>query len=102
MPSGLFTAAVAVAATAVLAYLIRRMEHRTMANFDALNERIAGLGDAIAAAQDRIAADFQALKDLLASDADDQAAVDAAVAKLDESIAVLGSIDPDASNPPVA
>lgn len=74
-----------------------------MANFDALNERIAGLGDAIAAAQDRIAADFQALKDLLsAGDEADQAAVDAAVAKLDESIGVLGSIDPDASNPPVA
>jgi len=71
-----------------------------MANFEALNAAVAGLGTAIAEAVARIDADFQALKDILANDSADQAAVDAATAQVQASIDALNAIDPDPSNPP--
>jgi hypothetical protein len=77
----------------------RHLKEYMVANFDALNDKVDGLGDAIAAAVTRIDADFQALRDQLASDATDQAAVDAAADKLQASIDALNSVDPDPSNP---
>ncbi len=81
-------------------HAIRDLKEQIMANFATLNERLDALTAAVAAAQARIAEDFQALKDQLASDGTDQAAVDAAVARLDESIAALATVDPDPTNPP--
>lgn len=80
---------------------IAAMEDNQMANFDALNAKLDTLTAAVSAAQTRIAEDFQALKDQLGDDATDQAAVDAAVARVDESIAALSTVDPDPTNPPV-
>ncbi len=81
---------------------LNQLKEIMVANFDALNQRLDTLTASLEAAQARIAEDFQALKDQLASDSADQAAIDAAVAKLDQSIALLDSVDPDAANPPVA
>lgn len=77
------------------------LKEQMMADFSSLNARIDTLTASVDAAKARIAEDFQALRDQLANDATDQAAVDAAVAKLDESIAALDAVDPDAANPPV-
>lgn len=96
--AGLTVAAVIVVG-AVVWRALNRMEHRLMANFDALNEQIAGLGTALDEAIARIDADFQALRDQLASDATDQAAVDAATAALSASVDRLRALDPDPTSP---
>ncbi len=70
----------------------------TVANFEALNVAVAGLGTAIEDAVVRIDEDFQALLDRLNSGAD-QTAIDAATAQVQASIDRLKSIDPDPSNP---
>ncbi len=83
-----------------------------MANFDALNAKIdesntamaaaiGDLGDAVTGAADRVTADVQALKDRISAlelDTDDQAQVDAATAKVEESFGgfvqqVRGAVD---------
>ncbi len=81
-----------------------RCNHRkraSLSDHDILLVRYLVCQVGVRAAQARIAADFQSLKDQLASDSTDQAAVDAAVARLDASIAMLDSVDPDPENPPV-
>lgn len=71
-----------------------------MATAAELNARIDTLTGAVDAAKQRIADDFQALRDQLDQVvAGDNPALDDAVARLDASIASLGQIDPDPSNP---
>jgi hypothetical protein len=67
----------------------------TLEDLTAVADQIKG---AIAGAQERISADVQALKDQIAALPDlspeDQAALDAAVVSLQESVATLSAIDP--------
>lgn len=78
---------------------VHELKEIVMANFEALNNAVAGLGTAVEDAVARIDADFQALKDQLATDSADQAAVDAATEQVQASIDRLKAIDPDPSNP---
>lgn len=81
---------------------LHEIEEIIVANSDAvahLTQRVDALTAAVDAAKQRIADDFQALRDQLDNGATDTAAVDAAVAKLDASIAALDSVDPDPANP---
>ena len=78
---------------------LNQLKEQIMANFDALNNAVAGLGTAIEEAVARIDEDFQALRDQLGNDATDQAAVDAAAEQVQASIDRLKAIDPDPNNP---
>lgn len=73
-----------------------------MAEFDGLNQALDTQGEAISAAVQRVADDVQALQDRIAElelDTTDQAAVDAATARVNESIAALQNLDPVADAP---
>ena len=59
---------------------IKRLEARTMANFDALNARLADLE----ATEELVLAKIDELRAILESDSEDQAKVDAALAKVGE------------------
>lgn len=90
--------------------LAQILEHQEqmMADFTALNEKLDQQAAALSEAQTRIAEDFAALQDQIGNlslDAEDQAAVDAAVDKVQASIDTLSGIDPvqpapDPTEPP--
>lgn len=65
-----------------------------MANFDNLNAKIDEYNNEVQNAITRIDQDFQELRDQLANDAEDQAAVDAAVSKVQSGIDAVKAIDP--------
>lgn len=72
-----------------------------MAKFDELNQALDTQSAEFTAATDRVAADVQSLQDTIAAltekievDAEDQAAVDAATARVNESVAALRGLDP--------
>lgn len=69
-----------------------------MATAADLNDRIDRLTTAVDAAKQRIAEDFQSLRDQLANGVSGPD-LDAAVARLDESIGALDAVDPDPANP---
>lgn len=68
-----------------------------MADFNALNAKIDEVATEITAAVERVGTDVDELKTTIATlelDADDQAKVDEAVAKLDGHVQALKAIDP--------
>lgn len=90
------------AALAGLGWIIYRLEHDIMANFDALNAKLDEQDTARAAAVDRINADIQALRDQIAAlelDEADQANVDAVTERLQGNIDALNTIDPVRATP---
>lgn len=83
-----------------IAHALNELKELTVATAAELNAKIDTLTGSVDAAKQRIAEDFQALRDQLDQVlAGDNPELDAAVAKLDESIASLDSVDPDPSNP---
>jgi len=81
-----------------LASAVNQLKEQNMADFTNLNAAVDGLGAAV----QRIDTDFQALKDQLANDATDQAAVDALTAKVQASIDAVSTVDPTPVTPPAA
>jgi chromosome segregation ATPase len=73
------------------------LKEHLMAQFDQLNEALDQQRAELAAAVARVAEDVQALKDQIATlelDEADQAAVDAATARVTESVETLRGLDP--------
>lgn len=70
-----------------------------VAKYDELNSKLDELKVEQRAAADRVAADFQDLRDQLANDPEDQAAIDAATARVQESIDALKAVDPNPNFP---
>ncbi len=76
---------------------VHEMKEITVARFDELNRVLDEQATAITDAVARVDADVQDLKDQIAAvqlDSDDQAQVDAAVAKVQASIDTLKAVDP--------
>lgn len=74
-----------------------------VANFDALNATVAGLGSALTAAVDRVADDVAALLariEQLELDTEDQAQIDTLTSQLQASVDQLNAIDPVVSEEP--
>lgn len=73
------------------------LKEQLMAQFDQLNEALDQQRAELSAAVARVAEDVQSLKDQIADlelDEADQAAVDAATARVTESVEVLRGLDP--------
>ncbi len=76
---------------------VHELKETLMADFSALNAKLDENAQAITEAVARVDADVQALRDEVARlqlDSDDQAQVDAAVAKVQASIDTLKAVDP--------
>ncbi len=76
---------------------IHSLKEQLMADFTGLNAKL----DALGASLDNLEAEWAALKDQIANDTSDQAAVDAATARVDAALSRVRGVDlvPDAEQP---
>jgi hypothetical protein len=82
---------------------VHQLKEQMMADFTALNARLDEHAAALGGAVQRVNDDVQALRDQIADlslDTEDQAQVDAAVARVQEGIDALNAIDPVRADEP--